>query len=235
LQKCWKDINKGGRRLRDDPVAKDPMSGKAGNVKPPGGMAYYSGGTSSTSKEGRGLRAWQVPDLHPPKRQGKMSQRGIDIKQATGKSTVRKIEDLFGLPVGADISGTTADQIYFINRFCERCSIQFDPIFYAFPVASLVRPRHHSLVEVGLTLSSVNIINYHIGFYSTLLSENSTHPSAGKIGNVFKKWENHQWNNNILVYFKKDDRIDGGWHFGAPTSDPSYRRLAGVCDHFSDL
>jgi len=164
-----------------------------------------------------------------------MSPRGIDLKQATGKSTVRKIEDLFGLPVGADISGTTADQVYFINRFCERCEIQFDPIFYVFPLASLVRPRHHSLVEVALTLSSVDIINYHVGFYSTLLPENSKHASAARIGNVFKKWENHQWNNSILVYFKKDNRIDGGWHFGAPTSDKSYRRLSGVCDHFSDF
>lgn len=86
----------------------------------------------------RGKKQTQIPEWHSLW-QNESCVHGIDFKQA-GKgvesgssilswSTVRKIDNAFGLPVGADISGTTADSLFFIERFARRCKIRYDPIY----------------------------------------------------------------------------------------------------------
>lgn len=136
--------------------------------------------TVSTDKAGASLRGWQAPDIPSLNASIQpMLKRGIDLKQATGYSTVKKIEDLFGLPLCADISGTTADSIYFVEKFCAKCNIPYDPAYQMLPLASIVRARHHALLEVALTLSSHGIVNYHIGFYTTSEPAASTHPGLG--------------------------------------------------------
>jgi len=191
--------------------------------------------TVSTTKAGASLRGWQAPDIPSLNARGiqPMLKRGIDLKQATGTSTVKKIEDLFGLPLGADISGTTADSIYFIEKFCAKCNIDYDPVYQMLPLASIVRGRHHALLEVALTLSSHGIVNYHIGFYATLEPAASTHPGVGKLRGVFKKWEGHNWNQHIIVYFDQANRIDGGWLFGDQLG--KYARLADVYLNYQDF
>lgn len=191
--------------------------------------------TVATEKAGASLRGWQVPDIPSLNARGiqPMLKRGIDIKQATANSTVKKIEDLFGLPLGADISGTTADSIYFVEKFCAKCNIPYDPAYQMLPLASIVRARHHALLEVALTLSSHGIVNYHIGFYTTLEPAASTHPGVGKLRGVFKKWEGHNWNQHIIVYFDQANRIDGGWLFGDQLG--KYARLADVYLNYQDF
>jgi len=189
--------------------------------------------TQSTTPQGRSLLGWQAPVFQKP--DPGPAARGIDLKQANGKSTVRKIEDLFCLPVGADISGTTADSMHFIRTFCAKCNIPYDPVYQLLPLASIVRARHHALLEVALTLSSNDIVDYHIGFYETLTPRFSQHEGAAKMDSVFQKWTRHSWNNHVLIYFKKDQMIDGGWLFGDRDADPQFFELANVCENYTEF
>ena len=160
---------------------------------------------------------------------------GIDLKYATatdmqynigGKSvrgismsTVLKIDKAFGLPVGADISGTTADSIFFIERFMRRCNMRYDPIFQLLALATLVSHRHHALLEVALTMTLNNKITgvtYSIGFFKTLLppmSRDSLYGNAyAKIRNVLEYYEKEVQHFNILVYFDPVGKLIGGYN-----------------------
>ncbi len=203
----WKEPKKGGFRERGTPEKGNPY----------------------VSKNNPQLLGWQNPYFNPGEG---AAQRGIDLKQASGQSTVKKIEQLFGLPAGADISGTTADSIYFVKRFCPIAGYQYDDLYQLVALASLVRARHHGLVEVALTLSANKIIEYHVGYYDTLRPLHSTHPNRSKVDAVFNKWNDHNWNNRILVYFDRTARVIGGWFF---RDDRNYERLADVSANYSDF
>ena len=144
----------------------------------------------------------------PPREQGQ--QRFFT---PTMTSTVKKIDKAFGLPVGADISGTTTDSIFFIERLARRCNIPYDPLYQLLALATLVAARHHAVIESALSLTLNKIITYKIGFYNSLLPSDSKHQAKAAISSVLSEHENHDWNVHILVYFDQPERVVGGYQF----------------------
>ncbi len=192
----------------------------------------------------RGKKQVQIPEWQHLWEE-KSHVHGIDFKQA-GKgvergssilswSTVRKIDNAFGLPVGADISGTTADSLFFVERFARRCGIRYDPIYQLLALATLVSARHHALLEVALTMTLNKVITYSVGFYSTLYPAGDIdhlyqHPARGKIKGILNQYEKHDFNKHILVYFdpnkKGREEIHGGYLFDNGGEIAKFRDLA---------
>jgi hypothetical protein len=188
---------------------------------------------------------WQMPGV----------AHGIDIRQAaamekrtniplpprepgqqrfftpTMTSTVKKIDKAFGLPVGADISGTTGDSIFFIERLARLCNIPYDPLYQLLALATLVAARHHAVLESALTLTLNNIITYKIGFYKSLLPSDSRHQAKSAIDSVLSEHDNHDWNAHILVYFDQPERVVGGYLFFGGEID-GFKKLATTSQDF---
>ena len=204
----------------------------------PGGKMVWGAHARVRAKPAQGAipgehKQWQMP----------AAVHGIDFKQAgkgqvkemlpdqrrsinvTVFSTVKKVDNAFGLPLGADISGTTADSMFFVERFARRCRIKYDPIYQLLALATLVAARHHALLEVALTMTLNKIITYSIGFYSTLLPPGSTHTARAAIDGVFKEHERHDWNEHILAYFDQHHRRVGGYLFEGGEID-RFKKLA---------
>ncbi len=89
----------------------------------------------------------------------KRVRAGID-----SKSNIAKLDNIFGLLKGCDISGTTTDTIFALEVFGANLTAGY----YLLPLAAIVHNMHHTLIEVATPLSLNKCINYHIGFYSTL-------------------------------------------------------------------
>lgn len=87
-------------------------------------------------------------------------------KRAAGDSNVLKIDRIFGLITGADISGTTTDTVFALETLGQDF---LTAAYYMLPLATIVHNNHHALIEVALALSINGVLDYHIGFYSSLL------------------------------------------------------------------
>ena len=138
---------------------------------------------------------------------------GISLFKLLEWSTIRKIDDLYGLPEGADISGTTSDHLFGIyhtmylmeqGRSAPR-SIKFPsgsypadlqqinerkPLIILLPLAQMVREYHHALLETAAALSLNDMIDYKIGFYSSLLAHEyaRSYDRTGKLGYKVVPW-----------------------------------------------
>ncbi len=130
---------------------------------------------------------------------------GIQKVRLKAESTVKKIDCAYGLAEGCDISGTTADSIFFfdyVNAFIkglpEMIASTDLPVIQLFPMATMGSQGHHTVLECALTLTQNEIINYHVGFYSTLMppgSENAT------LQRLFAKYENDVRNVQMLCWW----------------------------------
>jgi len=104
---------------------------------------------------------------------------GITLTRLKRESTVRKIDVAFGLPAGCDISGTTADSIFFVELM--RDFIAGDVLasmnitdkdiktIQLLPLATMVSQAHHTVLECALTLTLNRYMKYHAGYYDTLI------------------------------------------------------------------
>ena len=137
--------------------------------------------------------------------------QGILLKQAAAGSTVLRMDRTFGLPIGADLSGTTADSIYFINKFGKLVGAT-DPIYQLLPMATLVFNFHHSLLEVALTLTLNKVIEYTVGFYRTLLPLSTQHPARQDLFDILLAYETRPDNKHILIYYEGQE-IKGCYQF----------------------
>ena len=81
---------------------------------------------------------------------------GIARWMPTEKDVLYRIERTFGLKVGATISGTTTDTLFFLETVPQRV----DPIFYLLPVATIAAQKHHSLVETAAALTLCGKVTY---------------------------------------------------------------------------
>jgi len=125
-------------------------------------------------------------------------------------STVLKLDRVFGLAAGADISGTTTDTLHFMNDF----SLALDPIFGLLPIATIVPECHHTLLEVALSLSlnrkvgAATGIDYSVGLYTTLMPKERTRRIAAFNGarnscnNILKNFEEAKANRLMMIYYK---------------------------------
>lgn len=101
---------------------------------------------------------------------GPASSPGMASKRSLDGSTVLKVDRLFGLLRGADISGSTSEAASILERWGAdvlHCA------YYLLPMATLVYNGHHTLLEVALTLSLNGICDYRIGFYASLLPDDA--------------------------------------------------------------
>lgn len=118
------------------------------------------------------------------------------------KDTCGKMDQVFGLMAGATISGTTADNIFFIKRFA---SPKMDPIFFLLPAATIVSGGHHSLLEVALPLMLNGINDYTVGLYSTLFPRGSEIKSApagaARIRSTLRSAEDDSTNHLMLLHY----------------------------------
>ena len=132
---------------------------------------------------------------------------GMDKTKLKDKSTVKKIDFAFALPEGCDISGTTADSIFFVDHMAKFVGPQVLQqmtgvtkkdinTIQLLPVATMVSQAHHTLLECALTLTLNKFIKYHAGYYETLI------PIGGcetKIENIFREKAQTALNKNLFV------------------------------------
>jgi hypothetical protein len=116
-------------------------------------------------------------------------------------STVNRIDRVFGLVPLADISGTTTDTVYFLERFAAPAR---DTVFYLLPLGTIVALGHHSLLEVALSLSINRIVDYRIGFHTSLLPAGAVQ-AAGRIRSALTAAETSPRNRHMLVYYARGD------------------------------
>jgi len=112
-------------------------------------------------------------ESHVDFREDTRSFAGIQGKQAQNDSNVLKIDLIFGLLVACDISGTTADTVFALHTVGRD---YLTAAYYMLPLATIVHNHHHSLIEVALALTLNGVMNYEIGFYSTLLKKGTSIP-----------------------------------------------------------
>jgi len=170
------------------------ITGWAGQYWEEGYDAVWANGRTRGKFERRDVEA-HVKDTKGPTRQG-----GMETKRAWKSSTILKIDRLFGLLVGADISGTTADTIAALERWGTGL---LHPYYYLFPVATLVYNFHHTLLEVALLLSLNKISDYQIGVYTSLLPpESGPVPSElSAIPAILQKAENDERNKHFIIFY----------------------------------
>lgn len=168
------------------------------------------------------------------KKQSERDVRGMTLWKLKEGSTVWAIDRIFGLPPGADISGTTADLMWGLEIIAAALYPQritktkgklwghnvkkpapgpntykkeYD-LLYLLPIAAMVSHYHHTVLECALTQVFNSETIYSIGFYSTLLSTSCADtPTAQKVREVLKKWEDNPTNFKMVIF----DEDDGKW------------------------
>ncbi len=143
-------------------------------------------------------------------------------------SAVYQLDRMFGLPEGADISGTTADTIFGIEvlygNIIENMKdakliedlLEIRPLISLLPIASMVSRGHHTTLECALTLTLNDYISYGAGYYKTLYPEayNQEIPNfngkgfrqtTNKIWKALDKHTNTQQNRVMILYFEAQE------------------------------
>jgi hypothetical protein len=145
---------------------------------------------------------------------------GIEKISLTEKSTVKKIDCAYGLAEGCDISGTTADSIFFfdhVNKFItglpEAIPPDCLPVIQLFPMATMASQGHHTVLECALTLTQNELIKYRVGFYSTLMPEGSNNELLARL---FRKYEHDPRNVHMLCWWDDNGTRLGGVRFDKP-------------------
>jgi hypothetical protein len=168
--------------------------------------------------------------------------RGMTLWKLKEGSTVWAMDRIFGLPPGADISGTTGDMMALLEVLI---NILYPPqgqrrvgvidehditdiieVLYLFPFAAMVSLYHHTVLEMALTLSFNDPdINYQVA--------KRNNKTCRSVYNILKKWENHPTNLKV-VYYTED-----GSTWGAVCSTEEdlkqYREIASVSKHYNEF
>jgi hypothetical protein len=140
---------------------------------------------------------------------------GQSVWALKDSSTIGKLDDAFGLVPASDISGTTTDTIFFFSKFPG-----IDPLFQMLPLATIVAGAHHSMIEVAMPLSINGIIDYHLGFYTTLLPAKSKHSAVGAISKTLKMAEDEPRNHFLLAW--RDKKGVAGCYQFTPDEKPAF-------------
>ena len=133
---------------------------------------------------------------------------GMTVWSPQERDILYRIESAFGLRVGATISGTTTDTLYFLSVFG---GLGMDPIFYLLPFATIAAPGHHSLIEVAMPLALNDKIDYSIGYYTSLLPQGSTHTAVSDMKKTLAQYEHDMRNRKMIVWFKTAEVPGGYW------------------------
>lgn len=152
-----------------------------------------------------------------------------------GQSTLAKIDKVFGLPEGADISGTTADSIYFVRQVEEFFATLRRPDFQTFggltpavqllPLATMVSHAHHTLLETAIVLTMNGYGDYSVGFYSSLMPfTKSMDPAVAEVRRLLRQYDQLALDLHVLC-FKEGGRWQG-LQYTDPREVLGFQRLA---------
>lgn len=100
--------------------------------------------------------------------------RGIERWSLTPDSVIGAIDKTYGLPAGGDVSGTTTDSMCILETIGD---LGDSPQLWALQLialATLVHAGHHTIVECAYPLTRHKLIDYKIGFYSSLTPNEET-------------------------------------------------------------
>lgn len=152
---------------------------------------------------------------------------GIKRWNIMEKDTTGKMDQVFGLTPGATISGTTTDNIYFIKKFSR---LRLDPIYFLLPLAAIVAGGHHTLLEVALPLSLNGLVQYEIGFYSTLFPKRGALPEQPdgirEIKLLLGNYEKHKYNHLMLTYYSGIAQPAGCFLYNRISEEKSWKKFA---------
>jgi len=168
----------------------------------------------------------------------RVSLRGVERFKFGDDSVIATLDWTYGLQEeGADVSGTTTDSIAAM-RWASGGHV--NPVAQLIAIASMVPQGHHTVTECAWPLTRHGYMDYHIGFYETLVPEGGY---AG-LANTLEVHNVDARNKHVLVcraMAKSDWRTweqRGGrfivpvkelaLHFDKPDEIAVYRRLAGI-------
>jgi hypothetical protein len=171
---------------------------------------------------------------------------GISPFRLMPHSTVRKIDIAFGLPEGADISGTTSDSIIvnqLVARFAKATSALPSPplpstskLLQLLPMVTMISHGHHTLLESALTLTLFGVCEYQIGFYTSLFTgatvDAPKYDANNEILKVLKKYENDKRNQHILCWHDGPTGKYAAMHYDTPEDVKKYRKFATTGEGF---
>lgn len=178
--------------------------------------------------------AWPV-EAHVDVREeaDKAAVYGMMLKRAKDDSNVLKIDHIFGLITGCDISGTTSDTVFALEVVGYDL---FTAAYYLLPMATIVYNNHHSLIEVALALTLNDVIDYEVGFYQTLLPKRcKVPPELQGIGEILRTADGAGTNRHVVCFYKDRDRggLAGGYLFNREEAEAIM--LASQCFNAGDL
>lgn len=194
INEIWEDVGLSPHHLKEQKKLRpDPTYLKVGSGKP----VKEGGWGKDFGHRHRGNRPAQETG-EPFVNIGPIT-RGVDKFQFLPKSVIAAIDRTFGLrPEGADVSGTTTDSIYALRWAGGVSGLTQDmtKAIQILPMVTMVPQGHHTMVECAYPLSRHGLIDYHIGYYTTL----SPKQSPALFNTVLGPLETSEKNKHILVW-----------------------------------
>jgi len=130
--------------------------------------------------------------------------RGVELFEFGNDSIIENIDWTYGLQIeGGDVSGTTSDTIAALEWTDREAGSAVDEVVNLLAIATMVPQGHHTIVECAWPLTRAGKMNYHIGFYNTLVSD------AHDLSETLRLFDDDRRNRHVLVY-KGEDRVLAG-------------------------
>jgi hypothetical protein len=134
---------------------------------------------------------------------------GMEMFRANRDDLCKKIDLIFGLLIGATISGTTTDTVIVLEAY--GVDQELHAGYYIFPVATIAASLHHTLLEAGLALSIVGAIDsYCVGFYSSLKPKGGFPGELQDALGILQEAEDHPDNRHLLIWYGETEKRPAG-------------------------
>ena len=165
---------------------------------------------------------------------------GMMMFKASKNDICKKIDLLFGLIIGATISGTTTDTVMVLKNYGSQLRPPLPPGYFLFPVGTITASLHHSLVEAGLALTVTECIDsYCAGFYTTLMPKGGLPGELEDAAGILKESENDPENHHLLIWYDGNEKVPVGCiRWNKPFEIKEYRRLVegkGLLTHINSM
>lgn len=155
-------------------------------------------------------------------------------------STVKRIDAVFGLAEGCGISGTTADSIFFMTHVSdflgdmeENIGTNNLPFIQLLPMATMGSQGHHTVLECALTLTLNHLVDYRLGFYSSLRPRQGTFPDS--LRRIFKTTEEDRRNKHMICYWNPQRTELEGVHFDQPREIERLKQTCLMNENFRNM
>jgi hypothetical protein len=155
-------------------------------------------------------------------------ESGMQMFRANRNDLCKRTDLLFGLLVGATLSGTTTDTVFVLESFGAAPPVGLHPGYYLFPVATIAATLHHTLVEAGFALTLADVIDsYCVGFYTSLKPRAGFPPELQEAEAVLQEAEKDPGNRRFILWYDGNETAPaGGILFEKPFEIDAFRRLA---------